>query len=103
MKEVIGEVILTFQFTLKQFSSLSDPYRLKINMVLTTAQMTTFFKNANQMGIQHATVVQLAWEGIQSIDDLANFDKDALQQLVDNLRRQGGESPIPIQVQLLVR
>ena len=32
------------------------------------------------METQHATVVQLAQEGIQSVDDLANFDKDALQQ-----------------------
>ena len=54
-------------------------------MVLTAAQMTAFFKNADQMVVQHATVVQLAQEGIQSIDDLADFDKDALQQLADNL------------------
>ena len=54
-------------------------------MVLTATQMTAFFENADQMGIQHATVVQLAQEGIQSVDDLTNFNKDALQQLADNL------------------
>ena len=54
-------------------------------MVLTAAQMTAFFENTNQMGIQHATVVELAQEGIQSVDDLANFDKDALKQLADGL------------------
>ena len=64
-------------------------------MVLTTAQTTVFFENADQMGVQHATVVQLAQEGIQSIDDLADFDKEALQQLADNLQRLGGRVPNP--------
>ena len=57
----------------------------KHNMVLTAAQMTSFFENADQMGVQHAEVVQLALEGIQTVDDLADFDKEALQQLADNL------------------
>ena len=54
-------------------------------MVLTAAQTTAFFENADQMGVQHAMVVQLAQEGIQSVADLTDFDKDALQQLADNL------------------
>ena len=54
-------------------------------MVSTAAQTTSFFENADQMGVQHATVVQLALEGIQTVDDLADFDKEALQQLEDNL------------------
>ena len=62
-------------------------------MVLTAAQTTAFFENADQMGVQHAMVVQLAQEGIQSIDDLADFDKEALQQLADNLQCPGGKSP----------
>ena len=64
-------------------------------MVLTAAQTTSFFENADQMGVQHATVVQLALEGIQTVDDLADFDKEALQQLADNLRRPGGRVPNP--------
>ena len=64
-------------------------------MVLTAAQMTAFFENADQMVVQHATVVQLAQEGIQSIDDLADFDKDGLQQLADNLQCPGGRVPNP--------
>ena len=32
--------------------------------VLSAAQTTSFFENADQMGVQHATVVQLALEGI---------------------------------------
>ena len=47
------------------------------------------------MGVQHAMVVQLALEGIQTVDDLADFDKEALQQLADNLRRPGGRVPNP--------
>ena len=64
-------------------------------MVLTAAQTTSFFENADQMGVQHATVVQLALEGIQTVDDLADFDKEALQQLADNLCHPGGRVPNP--------
>ena len=72
-------------------------------MVLTTARTTAFFKNADHMGVEHAMVVQLAQEGIQSVDDLADFDKEALQQLADNLQHPGERSPILIQVQPLVK
>ena len=64
-------------------------------MVLTTAQMTTFFKHAKQMSIPHVTVVQLQSKGITLVADLVGFDKDSLQQLVDNLRRPGGCVPDP--------
>ena len=47
------------------------------------------------MGVQHARVVQLALEGIQTVDDLADFDKEPLQQLADSLRRPGGRVPNP--------
>ena len=59
-------------------------------MVLTAAQMTTFFEHVKQMGIPHGTVVQLQSEGIDVVADLVDFDKDSLQQLADNLRRPGG-------------
>jgi len=62
-------------------------------MVLTEAQMTSFFKQEAQMGIPNATVVQLRAEGIETLDDLADFDKDSLQQLADNLQRPGGCVP----------
>ena len=54
-------------------------------MVLIAAQTMTFFKNNDQMGISHATVVQLQTEGIMAIGDLVGFEKDSLQQFVDNL------------------
>ena len=64
-------------------------------MVLTGNQTREFFEQPTQMGIPHATVVQLAQEGIESVDDLQDFDKDSLQQVADNLRRPGGRIPDP--------
>ena len=61
-----------------------------LTMVLTVAQTTTFFEHAHQMGIPHATVLQLQSEGITLVSDLADFNKDSLQQLADNLRHPGG-------------
>ena len=64
-------------------------------MVLTTAQTTTFFEDADQMGIPHATVIQLCAQGIKAVADFADLDKDSLQQLADNLRRPGRCVPDP--------
>ena len=64
-------------------------------MVLTAAQMIAFFEHADQMGIPHVTVVQLQAEGITSVSDLADFNKDSLQQMADNLRCPGGRVPDP--------
>eukprot|EP00957_Ditylum_brightwellii_P041349 3130669-Ditylum_brightwellii.AAC.1 len=55
-------------------------------MVLTAAQTTAFFDNANQMDIPNATVVQLQNKGISTLDNLIDFDKDSLKQIEDNLR-----------------
>ena len=64
-------------------------------MVLTGAQTTAFFENADQMGIPHATVVELGIEGIVTVGELADFNKDSLQQLADNLRTPGGRVVYP--------
>ena len=64
-------------------------------MVVTAAQTTAFFENPDQMGIPHAMVIQLQVEGITGIQDLADFDKDTLQQLADNLRKLAGCVPDP--------
>ena len=66
-----------------------------LTMVLTAAQTTTFFKHADQMGIPHVTVLQLQAKGITLVSDLADFNKDSLQQLADNLRSPGGCVPDP--------
>ena len=59
-------------------------------MVLTQAQTTAFFENANQMAIPNATVVKLSSEGISNAMDLSEFDKTSINQIADNLRRPGG-------------
>ena len=64
-------------------------------MVLTAAQTTAFFENPDQLGIPHETMVQIQREGIQSVADLADFEKQELQQLADNLRKPGGRIADP--------
>ena len=56
-------------------------------MVLTAAQTTLFFEDAAQMAIPHATVLQLVTEGIDTVNDLSEFDKDTIQQIANYLRR----------------
>ena len=48
-------------------------------MVLMAVQMTTFFKDDEQMGIPHAMVIQLQTDRIMTVGDLADFEKDSLQ------------------------
>ena len=50
-------------------------------MPFTNAQKRSFFENANQMTIPHATVTQLANEGIVDVDDLSEIDKETLKQI----------------------
>ena len=64
-------------------------------MPLTAAQTTAFFEQDTQMGIPHATVVQLQQEGITIADDLIDFDKDIIGQIAANLRRPAGRVPDP--------
>ena len=59
------------------------------------AQTTSIFENINQMEIPHATITQLQYEGIITVDDLTDFDKDSLQQLADNLCHPSGRVPDP--------
>ena len=64
-------------------------------MVLTAAQTSAFFETPDQMGIPHATMVQMPQEGIKSVSDLTDFEKESLQQLADNLRKTGGRIADP--------
>jgi hypothetical protein len=56
-------------------------------MVLTAAQTTQFFEGDAQMAIPNGTVLELVNEGINTVDDLAEFDKDTLGQVAYSLRR----------------
>ena len=47
------------------------------------------------MAIPAATRIQLQEEGIDTVNDLVDFDKDTLKQVADNLRRPGGRVPDP--------
>ena len=59
------------------------------------AQMTAFFEGNNQKGIPYATILQLQLEEISGVNDQADFDKDSLKQLVDNVCHPGGCIPDP--------
>ena len=56
-------------------------------MVLTHVQTKAFFRNAVQMAIPNATVNELSNEGIDTVEDLAEFDDDTIKQIASNLRR----------------
>mgnify|MGYP001106517421 CR=1 FL=1 len=64
-------------------------------MVLTAGQTTAFFEHADQMGIPHATVIQLQAEGITMVDDLLELDKDMLKMIASNLSKPAGRVPNP--------
>ena len=64
-------------------------------MVMTGAQITAFFKNAESMALPNITVIQLQNEGIDDPGDLADFDKDSLKQVAENSRSPGGCIPSP--------
>ena len=63
--------------------------------MFTDAQTMTFFENANQMVIPHATVVKLAKEGISNCSDLAEFYDTKIKLIVDNLKRHGEQVTDP--------
>ena len=64
-------------------------------MVLTGPQTTSFFEDQDQMAIPHATVIQLQHEGISQVSYLADFDKSAILQITENLRKPGDRIPNP--------
>jgi hypothetical protein len=64
-------------------------------MPLTAAQIASFFEDDDQMGLTNDTVNKLVEEGIDVPSDLADFDKDTLKQVAENLRKPGGRVPNP--------
>ena len=54
-----------------------------------------FFEQDTQTGIPNATIIQLQQEGITMVDDLADFDKDTMEQIAANLRWPAGRIPDP--------
>jgi hypothetical protein len=64
-------------------------------LVLTGGNTTTFFEDPAHMGIPHATVIQLQQEGIIIVDDIADFEKETIEQIAAKLRRPAGRVPDP--------
>jgi hypothetical protein len=64
-------------------------------MVLTAAQTAAFYEQDAQMGIPNATVIQMQNEGINTVNNLADFEKDTIEQIAANLRRPAGRIPDP--------
>ena len=56
-------------------------------MVWSTAQTSAFFTGDTQMAIPTATIKHLRNEGITSVDDLNEFDKDAIEAVAANFRK----------------
>ena len=55
-------------------------------MVLTNAQTQAFFSEAAQMGLEAATIAFLTTEGISTVNDLAEFSKDDIDNLAKSIR-----------------
>ena len=53
-------------------------------MVLMSAQKIAFFEQEAQMEILHKTVLQIQNKGINTFNDLVNFNKDTLKQIFNN-------------------
>ena len=54
---------------------------------LSAASSTTFFTDNAYLGIKPVTRTRLSDEGIDFVDDLVDFDKDAIDSIANNLRR----------------
>jgi len=47
------------------------------------------------MAIPHAATLHIANEGIVTVGDFSDFNKDSISQIADNLRRTGGRVANP--------
>jgi hypothetical protein len=57
------------------------------------AQMAQYFEGADQMAIPNGTVLELVNEGINTVDDLSEFDKDTIAQIIYNLCCPPADNP----------
>ena len=85
MAIIIGLIVLLLQLR-STFLTVHQTQHSLI-MVLTAAQHTAFFEDAAQLGIPHATIVQMRNEGIDNENDLADFDEDSIKQMAESLCR----------------
>ena len=64
-------------------------------MVLTAAHLTSFFEDNAQMALPHPTRLCLQVEGITTVNNIRDFDKDMLKQVAETMRRLEGRVPDP--------
>ena len=62
-------------------------------MVLTVNQVTMFFKNDAYMGILYDTRVRIQVEGITTVPDLEDFNKEGIKQIAEMMKCPGGRIP----------
>ena len=63
--------------------------------MVTQAQLTAFFTNADQLGISAGTYGHLQAEGLTTFEDLKEFTTEAVKRLGESCRRPGGMIPYP--------
>ena len=71
-----------------------------VAMALTAAQVTVVFEGASHAAITRNTRVQLQTEEMTDHSDLADFTKEAMDMISQNLRRPGGGSKTRIMMML---
>ena len=64
-------------------------------MVFTAAESVAFYMDDDQMAMHADTMTQLSVEGIDEVEDLADFEEESLKQVAENLRRPAGRIPDP--------
>ena len=64
-------------------------------MPFTNAQTQAFFQDNDQMAIDEDTMEAINEQGLDSVSDLADFDKDDIERISSGLRRPPGRVPDP--------
>eukprot|EP00957_Ditylum_brightwellii_P094087 7163172-Ditylum_brightwellii.AAC.1 len=62
---------------------------------LTKSQTNTFFASSKQMEVAKETLAQLGKEGIEELEDLAEFSEEICKQVAENLKCPGGRMKNP--------
>ena len=56
-------------------------------LIFSVANLTTFFEDQEYLGMNHITRLWLVEEGIDSVNNLEDFDKESIKQIAHNLQR----------------
>ena len=87
MSFFLSSFILTFFDLLTILQAQHTPIH-STNMVLSAAQITSFFEDADQMGLTNLTRnLSLNTEGITTVDELAEWKNDDWDQWKNNCKK----------------